>query len=119
MDHKPYHYYAKVVSIYDADTLRLDVSLGFGLWKKNEPIRLFGINAPEVRGKERAKGLESKAFLQQLLPVNSDVILETKKDKKGKYGRYLGIIWYKTSDGLLASANSTLVHEGYAEFKDY
>lgn len=113
-----YHYKAIVKRVVDGDTVDLDVSLGFDIWIKDERIRLSDINAPEVRGGEKEQGLASKAFLQSLLPVDSEVILETNQDKQGKFGRYLGTIWCKPKN-LWISANATMVHEGYAEFKRY
>ena len=45
-------------------------------------------------------------------------MLETKKDKKGKYGRYIGEIWLETEDGY-ENINDMLVKNGYAEYKNY
>jgi micrococcal nuclease len=48
-----YHYKAKVESIYDGDTVRVNIDLGLKTWNMDEPIRLLGITAPELRGKSR------------------------------------------------------------------
>lgn len=47
MDLELYKYCAKVMSVYDGDTIRVDIDLGLKTWIKNESIRLNRINAPE------------------------------------------------------------------------
>lgn len=86
-----YVYQAKVVSVYDGDTIRADIDLGLGVWKHNQVIRLYGIDTPELRGEERPKGLESRDWLRGQI-AGKEIVLQTFKDKKGKYGRWLGEI---------------------------
>lgn len=117
MDHELYKYSAKVMSVYDGDTIRVDIDLGLKTWIKNESIRLHRINAPEVRGSEKAMGLQSRDFLRKLI-LKKDVIIRTIKDQKGKYGRYLGEIWLE-KDGKYLNVNDLLVKEGYAIYKQY
>ena len=86
-----YTYDVEVVSVYDGDTIRVNIDLGFGhVWKgsdgKGVKIRLFGINTPEVRGEQREEGLKSKQYLINLLS-GERVVLKTRRDKTGKYGR--------------------------------
>jgi micrococcal nuclease len=80
-----------VASVYDGDTIRVDIDLGLKTWIKNESIRLNRINAPEVRGGEKTKGLKSCDFLRKLI-LDKTIIIQTIKDQKGEYGRYLGEI---------------------------
>ena len=87
-----YEYKAIVASIYDGDTIRVNIDLGFNTWMNNESIRLYGIDAPELRGVERAEGLITRDELIKLIPIGSTITLKTIKDSKEKYGRYLGII---------------------------
>lgn len=47
-----YTYKATVTSVYDGDTFNATVDLGFNI-SINETFRLFGLNAPEVRGTEK------------------------------------------------------------------
>jgi micrococcal nuclease len=51
-----YHYKAKIIEVYDGDTCTIDIDLGLNIWNKGEKIRLNRINAPELRGDEKAKG---------------------------------------------------------------
>lgn len=74
-----------------------------------QKIRLLGINTPEVRGSERAKGLVSRNRLRELI-VGKDVIIATHKDKGGKYGRLLATIYL---DGV--DINQLLIDEGLAK----
>ncbi|MCB0287156.1 MAG: nuclease, partial [Calditrichaeota bacterium] len=67
MEHTKYHYQAIVTSVYDGDTCTVDIDLGFSMWIKGEKLRLFRINAPEIRGAEREKGLVSRDFLRELI----------------------------------------------------
>ncbi|MBM9593824.1 thermonuclease family protein [Roseitranquillus sediminis] len=105
-----YTYRGVIRSIYDGDTIRVDLDLGFSTWIRDQSLRLYGIDTPEVRGPERPQGLVSKAWLEARIPPETHVIVETLKDKTGKYGRYLAIIWH---EGV--NLNEALVAEGLAE----
>ncbi|HHJ18432.1 MAG TPA: thermonuclease family protein [Gammaproteobacteria bacterium] len=108
-----YTYRARIVSVYDGDTVTADVDLGFNTWVHGEKLRLYRINAPEVRGAERAQGLVSRDWLRNQL-LDKEVLIRTVKDKKGKFGRYLVEI---ILDGV--NINDRLVEEGMAEYKEY
>ena len=88
-----YHYKAKLHSVYDGDTIRLDIDLGFGVWLNKQTIRLAGIDAPEIRGAEREDGLKAKEALSEMLQKAESISLRTFRDKKGKYGRWVGVIY--------------------------
>lgn len=109
-----YVYKARVVSIYDADTFRANVDLGFGVWQHNEPLRLARIDAPELRGSEREEGLISRDWLFQQMPIASEIVIETFSDKKGKYGRYICNVW---KDGVCL--NDAMVEAGLAKYHNY
>jgi micrococcal nuclease len=117
MEHTLYHYKALVTAVYDGDTVTVDFDLGLHTWIKGEKIRLHRINAPEVRGKERPRGLLSRDYLRGLI-LGKEVIIETFKDKKGKYGRYLGEIWLLVDEDYV-NINDDIVRKGYADYKEY
>jgi micrococcal nuclease len=78
--------------VVDGDTVDVDIDLGFGVWLKNERVRLFGVDAPETRTRdleEKKKGFETKEFVEKMLPVGSTQKLLS-KGFNGKYGRILG-----------------------------
>ena len=56
MKHTLYTYKANVTAVYDGDTCTVDIDLGLHTWVRNEKIRLYGINAPEIRGIECGSG---------------------------------------------------------------
>ncbi len=56
------------------------------------------INAPELRGKERPRVLKSRDFLRSKIE-GKEILIETIKDKKGKYGRDLAEIWLEDKLG--------------------
>ncbi len=107
---RDYVYDATVVSVYDGDTIRVDIDLGFNLWLHNEPIRFMGINAPELKGESRVEGLKSKEWLASKLPPGTKILLRTEKDSREKYGRYLGHIYL---NGV--NLNEELLKEGLAK----
>lgn len=117
MQENLYYYKARVISVYDGDTVRVDVDLGFKSWIHNEKLRLARIDAPELRGDERPEGLLSRDFLRELI-LGKEVVLHTFKDRQGKYGRYLADIWLNR-DGKWVNINDLLVTEGHAVYYQY
>ena len=109
-----YRYNANVVRVYDGDTVWADIDLGFDVWLKNHPIRLSGIDTPELRGSEKEAGIVSRARLIELLDSadNQCVIKTTKGTQKGMYGRILAEIFI---EGEVNSLNQILLSEGLAE----
>ena len=106
-----YEYNCKIVRVIDGDSIILDIDLGFGLWIHGESIRLFGVDCPECRSRdkeEKAAGLAAKDFVKRLLHDGGTYTLTTKE--KGKFGRYLGTI-YLTEE---TSINDALIKERLA-----
>ena len=91
-----YEYKCKMVKVVDGDTVDVDIDLGFGVWMRDQRIRLYGIDTPESRtsdDQEKVYGLAAKDFVVKW--TNSgDLTLKTFKDDRGKFGRILGEIWY-------------------------
>ncbi len=113
-----YHYKAVVTGVYDGDTITVNIDLGLNTWINNEKIRLVRIDAPELRGSSRNKGLKSRDFLRELL-LNKQVLLQTIKDKKEKYGRYLAEVWLETPAGKFLNVNDLMVEKKHAVYKKY
>ena len=107
-----YEYRAYVRRVYDGDTITVDIDLGFGMMVCNQKIRLLNINTPEIRGPERPEGLKSRDALRKRI-ANKWIKIKTKKDKKGKYGRWLAEVWIDDT-----CINDWLISEGLAvEYK--
>lgn len=113
MEEVLYKYKAKITEVYDGDTVTAAIDLGFSVVWHDVKIRLYGIDTPEIRGAERPEGLVARDYLRALI-LDKDVFLETIKDTTGKYGRYLGKIWFDR-DGYWVCANDVLVEDGYAK----
>ena len=106
-----YEYECTIRRVVDGDTVDVDVDLGFGTWRCSERIRLYGVDTPECRtrdAQEKAAGLLAKKFVQDALHVGGTYMLQTKE--KGKFGRFLGVIFIQGS----ASINAALISENLA-----
>lgn len=110
-----YEYRAKVVKVVDGDTVDVDVDLGFGVWLKDERVRIMGIDTPESRTRDKTEkvfGLAAKARLKELL--GKQTVLKTQvgkggEDMKGKFGRILGD--FIAPDGRLVT--EIMIEEGH------
>lgn len=104
-----YDYDATLLRIIDGDTVELIVDLGFKV-TITEKFRIWGINAPEMNTPD---GQMSKDHLASLLRgsmgVHNALAVNTIKDKKDKYGRYLLIIYFGKT-----TVNELMVNDGYA-----
>lgn len=110
---KKYCYNAFVTKCYDGDTITCDIDVGFGITLKKQKIRLFGINTPEVRGEDKENGYIARDFLRNKI-LEKNILLFTIKDKKGKYGRMLGIVYHND-----VNMNELLVKNDLAEINMY
>jgi micrococcal nuclease len=104
-------YEAYILAVYDGDTVTADLELGFNI-SIIEKIRLYGIDAPEIRGSERPEGLIAKQALLDLIGNKEVVIIN---HGRGKYGRVIGEI---ILDDTL-NVSDWMVRNGYAVYKDY
>lgn len=85
----PFLYNAWVLSVHDGDTLTVKVDRGnkdYSEWN----IRVLGLNARELA---QDGGKEAASNLQTLLPVGTQVVLETVKPDKYA-GRYDAKVWF-------------------------
>ncbi len=107
-----YNYKSKMLRVVDGDTVDVEMDLGFGVFMKTR-VRLMGIDTPESRTRnlaEKSWGLAAKKRLQSLLE-DKELVLQTKLQKKGKFGRVLGTL--KTIKDEI-DINQLLVLEGLA-----
>ena len=118
MEDQLYNYRAIVKSVYDGDTYTVDIDLGLNVWMHDAKLRLARINTPEVRGEQREQGLKSRDFVKGLID-GKEILIQTIKDTKEKYGRYLAEVWFEKEKGNWININDLLVKEGLAEYKTY
>lgn len=104
-----YEYNARVLRVVDGDTVQLDVDLGFDI-RQRMTVRLYGINAPEM---STPGGKPARDHLVGMLPTGATVRLETLKDRKEKYGRYLARI-YAESPADMLDVNAKMIEDGHA-----
>ena len=103
---------AKVVSVYDGDTLTVEVT-------RRMRVRLLDCWCPEVRTRdkeEKKRGLAAKAHLAELLPEGSEVVLQipsgTDLGKSFTFGRVLGNVWANAD--AASSVSEQMVESGHA-----
>ena len=106
-EYTPYVYKATVKEVYDGDTITIDIDLGFNIVLKDQKIRLLGVNTTELRGEEKEEGLKVRDAVRKLI-LNKEIIIKTERDKKGRYGRWLAVIYI----GEL-NLNQMLIDKGY------
>ena len=105
-----YEYNCKVKRVVDGDTVDVVIDLGFDIHFATR-VRLYGMDTPESRTRnkdEKVRGLMSKDFLKEWMEKD-DVIIRTRKDKKGKFGRVLGEMYVEGTN-----INLTMVDESLA-----
>ena len=107
-----HEYKTKIRRIVDGDTVDVDIDLGFGIILSKQRIRLYGIDTPESRTRDKEEKFYGKLaakFLKEQCQKGSCITLRTHLDKKGKYGRILGEI---IIDGV--NINQLMVEEHMA-----
>ena len=111
-----YEYKCKIVKIVDGDTVDVDLDLGFGVWLRDERVRIMGIDTPESRTSDKMEkifGLAAKERLSSLLGADATLLSQVKsngENMKGKFGRILGN--FVSINGEKCAA--VLVREGHA-----
>ena len=115
-----YEYRCKVNKIVDGDTVDIDIDLGFGVWLKDERVRIMGIDTPESRTSDKVEkvfGLAAKHRLEELLgetPVLKTQVSKDGEDMKGKFGRILGDFdVYDASKDAWRPVTQVMIDEGH------
>jgi micrococcal nuclease len=104
MKKQKFVYEAKILSVHDGDTISVEVDLGFQI-KFTDKIRFYGINAPELKIKDvnnkmqiNPEGMKTLAVVNDFIKAGDTIVIETIKDKKEKFGRYLANIYVTKND---------------------
>lgn len=122
-----FFYRARFLTNYDGDTVDVELDMGFRhIWSMR--LRLYGINAPELRTTTLEAGKLSRDFIRSLL-INRHFYVRTYKDEADKYGgRWLAEIFapisfvtpsdFKTAyfdeKGTLTNINQLMIDAGFA-----
>tara|TARA_Y100000766_G_scaffold224492_1_gene197115 strand:+ start:54 stop:455 length:402 start_codon:yes stop_codon:yes gene_type:complete len=107
-----YEYKCKVTRVVDGDTVDIDIDLGFGVWLHKERVRIYGIDTPESRTRDKVEkrfGLLAKEFVKGFVKGSSVILRTQKYDAKGKFGRILGDIVVDDK-----SLSETMIQEHHA-----
>ena len=111
-----YEYRCIVKRVVDGDTVDIDIDLGFNIILANQRVRLYGIDTPESRTRDKVEkryGYAAKEYLQSMLGETST--LKTHKDAKGKFGRILGeFLVYDSESDRHCSVNKLMVDKHLA-----
>jgi micrococcal nuclease len=125
-----YEYKCNVVKVVDGDTVDVDIDLGFGIWLKDERVRIMGIDTPESRTSDKVEklfGLAAKEKLKSMLGKTAVLKTQVNKDgedMKGKFGRILGDFdvydaekdaWRPATDVLIETGNAVAYFGGSKE----
>ena len=103
----------------DGDTVDVDIDLGFGVWLKDERVRIMGIDTPESRTRDKVEklfGTAAKNRLKELLAEGGKLITTENKqgeDMKGKFGRILGDFWVERYEGEREKVTDIMIEEGH------
>ncbi len=79
---------SKVISVYDGDTFRVNIASLPPIVGKNIPIRVNGVDTPEIQGKckyEKNLALEARDFVRSKLANAKEIKLTNLQ--RGKYFR--------------------------------
>lgn len=91
---------ATVLDVYDGDTITLGFKINGGYWRS--PMRLYGIDAPELNPKKEGRSIESISRERAAALKARGRVIELTKDKivtvetykqSDKYGRLLGVVY--------------------------
>ena len=89
---------SKVISVYDGDTFRVNIDSLPPIVGKNIPIRLEGVDTPEIQGKcqyEKDLAIKARDFVRSKLDNAKEIMLNNLQ--RGKYFRIVADV---TVDGV-------------------
>jgi len=107
---------SKVISIYDGDTIRVNIDSFPDIIGKNIRIRIKGIDAPEIKGKcqkEIDLAIMARDYLRNAINQSSQI--ELRNMERGKYFRIVGELYIdgeNISKGLLKEKLAYIYHGG-------
>lgn len=106
-----WRYRARALRAIDGDTIIMVIEAGFD-WTYTTPVRLLGLNTPELIGKDPTKARHALEFVQSWLIGDPLLYVQTKVVREhDKYGRVLATV-FREGDPL--SLNAALLNEGLA-----
>lgn len=113
---------SKVVSVYDGDTLKVNIDEYPALVGEKISVRVYGIDTPEIKGKclkEKELAQKAKKIATELL-MNAKVV-ELRNMQRDKYFRILGDV-YADGQSLalkLIEKNVAVAYDGGTKTKNW
>ncbi len=92
----------KVLRVVDGDSIECELD------GAKERVRLLGIDAPELQ--QQPFGARSAAALRELLPLQSNIMLDLDVRERDQYGRLLAHLWNEKGELV----NEEMLRQGYA-----
>lgn len=112
----------EVTSIYDGDTFRVNICSYPDVIGKRVPIRVNGIDTPEIRTKcIKEKLLARKAKKLTVSLLRSAKVVELRNMQRGKYFRIVADVYVdnKNLADMLIKNNLAVRYEGGTKTKDW
>jgi micrococcal nuclease len=104
----PYIRRCWLIRVIDGDTIDVVIDLGWDM-RMNERVRLFGVNAPEIRGPEKVEGQRYKKLVEDwFLTHPVSYWLHSREYKRDSFGRTLAVIVATNGDSLNDFLNTKL-----------
>ena len=105
----------EIRSVYDGDTFRATITAWPPVAGENVPIRVDGVDTPEIRGKcaaEKSAAKAAREFAAESL--RSAQVVELRKIHRGKYFRLLAEVWVDDANlaDVLIQAGHGRLYEG-------
>ena len=75
-----YEYNVRLVRVVDGDTVDVDLDLGFGVWLRNERVRIIGIDTPESRTSDKMEKIFGLAAKERLSSLLGALIVSSSRD---------------------------------------
>ena len=105
----------KVISVYDADTFRVNIDDWPTIIGSNIPVRVRGVDAPEIRGKcekEKEKAKQARNFTVSQLEKGR--VIELLNIQRGKYFRLIADVYIdgKSLSAELQKNNLVRIYHG-------
>jgi len=111
-----------LVYVYDVDTFFIDIPMMPEIFGKRLPIRIRGIDGPEILGKcqyEKDNAIIARDFLRELF--NSSETLTLSNFERGKYFRLVSDVFinYKSVATILIENNLVRKYDGKGKRKGW
>lgn len=78
----PQIFTAKILSIYDGDTMTVSIDRLPDVFGMEIPIRIYGIDTPEIRSSKKIEAVIARDFVESMCPIGSKTKLSNiRRDK--------------------------------------